>query len=354
MPALRFAALKNDIETIFISGNPVNTQIINKTKTITGINNFTLIDIPLPFRYRLKNYKNRLYPPVYTRIKKIIKYLDNADAIISTSHNFPDYLSKYEIKAPTLFYLYHGTGAREYGFETSLEKFDHILIPGEYHRDRLKKSLSLKDGQLEMVGKPKLDYLKIKISDNKKLFNNGNPIFYYNPHWEIELSSYLKWKEIILEFFKKNKNYNLIFSPHPLVGHLSIKRGYEIKEKSIVEDNIVVDMGSNHCLDGTYTSTADVYIGDISSMVTEWILQKPRPCIFINAHNAKWENNDNYYMWRFGKVVNELKEFETAIMESTSINQYEEIQKELKNEFIFTTDKSSSDLLADFITKTVC
>ena len=113
-------------------------------------------------------------------------------------------------------------------------------------------------------------------------------------------------------------------------------------------------MGSNQCLDGTYTSIADIYIGDISSMVTEWILQKPRPCIFINAHNVNWKNNDNYYLWKFGKVVNELKEFEEAVTESISFNQYNEIQKNLKSEFIFTADKSSSDMFADFITKKVC
>jgi CDP-glycerol glycerophosphotransferase (TagB/SpsB family) len=205
-----------------------------------------------------------------------------------------------------------------------------------------------------MIGKPKLDYLKIKISENKRIFKNENPIFYYNPHWEMELSSYLKWKDIILKFFKENNNYNLIFSPHPLVRHLSIKIGYEIKEKNIVEDNILVDMGSNQCLDGTYTSIADIYIGDISSMVTEWVLQKPRPCIFINAHNVDWKDNDNYYMWKFGKVVNTLKEFEESIIDTTSHNQYEKIQKKLKNEFIYTADKSSSDLVAEFITKKVC
>ena len=89
-------------------------------------------------------------------------------------------------------------------------------------------------------------------------------------------------------------------------------------------------------------------------MVTEWVLQKPRPCIFINAHNVNWKNNDNYYMWKFGKVVNELKEFEEAITESISYNQYNEIQKILKSEFIYTTEKSSSDMFADFITKKVC
>ena len=349
LPALRFSALKNEIETIFISGNPLNTKIINDTKKITGLNNFTLIDIPLPLRYRIKNYKNRLYPPVYTRIKKVIKYLRNANAIISTSHNFPEYLSKYEIKRPTLIYLYHGTGTRAYGFESSLKEFDHILIPGQYHKDRLIKSFPVKDGQLEMVGVPKLDWMKIKKSKSQRLFNNDNPIFYYNPHWEIEFSSYLKWKDVILEFFKQKKFYNLIFSPHPLIQHLSKKTGYELNEKNIVEDNILVDLESDQCLDGTYTSMADVYIGDISSMVTEWVMQKPRPCIFINAHNVNWKGNDDYYMWRFGKVVNELKEFEDAVKKSTHHNDFEKIQKKLKNEFIYSSDKSSSDLCARFI-----
>ena len=59
-------------------------------------------------------------------------------------------------------------------------------------------------------------------------------------------------------------------------------------------------------------------------------------------------------MWRFGKVVNTLKEFEESIIATTSHNQYEKIQKKLKNEFIYTADKSSSDLFAEFITKKVC
>ena len=53
---------------------------------MTGITNFKLIDIPVPFRYKFKNYKNKLYPPVYTRIKKIVNILKEASAIISTSH----------------------------------------------------------------------------------------------------------------------------------------------------------------------------------------------------------------------------------------------------------------------------
>ncbi|GIS53588.1 hypothetical protein Ct9H90mP29_06300 [bacterium] len=70
LPALRFSALKNEMETIFISGNPLNTKIINDTKKITGINNFTLIDIPLPLRYRIKNYKIGYIPQYIHELKK--------------------------------------------------------------------------------------------------------------------------------------------------------------------------------------------------------------------------------------------------------------------------------------------
>ena len=127
LPALKYASINNDTKTIIISGNPTNTKIINEAKILTGITNFKLIDIPVPFRYKFKNYKNKLYPPVYTRIKKIVNILKEASAIISTSHELPTYLDNYKIKNSTLFYLYHGTGTRGYGFEEKLKDFDYIL-----------------------------------------------------------------------------------------------------------------------------------------------------------------------------------------------------------------------------------
>ena len=47
LPALRFSALKNEIETIFKSGNPLNTKIINYTKKITGLPTITVGSVGL-------------------------------------------------------------------------------------------------------------------------------------------------------------------------------------------------------------------------------------------------------------------------------------------------------------------
>jgi len=120
-PALRFATDNNQYEPIFVSGNPINTKIIKDSQRLYSSASFKLIDIPLPLRYWLiKSYKAKLYPPVNTRLNKIVSKLKNASAIVSTSHELPKYINKNKIKRPKLFYLYHGTGTREYGFTISL------------------------------------------------------------------------------------------------------------------------------------------------------------------------------------------------------------------------------------------
>ena len=353
LPALKYASMNEDIETIIISGNPTNTKIINEAKILTGFNQFNLIDIPIPFRYRFKNYKKKLYPPVYTRIKKIVGILKNAAAIISTSHELPKYLDLYQIKCPTLFYLYHGTGTREYGFESKLKDFDYILAPGNYHKKRLKKTLLLTDEKISIIGTPKSDWLKLKKDKEHNFFENDFPIFYYVPHWNKDLSSYLKWRKIILNYFINNNQYNLIFAPHPLIKHLSKKEGYKLETSLKDSNNIIIDHGGKNSIDGTYTAIADIYIGDVSSMVTEWIMQEPRPCIFINAHKKKWEGNDDYYMWKFGNVVDEIDEFKKIVNKSINNNDHEKIQKKLRDELVIPSNIPSSDLCAEFIAKKI-
>ena len=47
---------------------------------------------------------------------------------------------------------------------------------------------------------------------------------------------------------------------------------------------------------------ADLYLGDVSSQVAEFMI-RPRPCVFLNAHNAHWENDSNYSFWQLGEVL---------------------------------------------------
>ena len=349
-PALSFASKQKNYESMFVSGNPINTNIIKTSHRLNISADFTLLDIPMPLRYRLnKSYKGKIYPPVFTRFDKIASQLKNASAVVSTSHELPRYIKKNKITGPKLFYLYHGTGTRSYGFDPYLDEFDYILVPGVYHKDRLIKEKVCDKNKIIMIGQPKFDWFKKHHFSNENTFKNGNPIFYYNPHWEMDLSSYLTWRNVILDFFRKHSEYNLIFAPHPLVKHLSKKNKYSLETQKNLPDNIIIDLNSSKLIDGTYNQISDVYIGDVSSMVTEWINYRPRPCIFINAHKIKWEEDESYAMWKYGTVIDNPINFDKTIYKSLENNYYYENQLKHKEKFIHKADKSASDLCADYI-----
>ena len=62
----------------------------------------------------------------------------------------------------------------------------------------------------------------------------------------------------------------------------------------------------------TLTRAADVYLGDVSSQVYEF-LRTPRPCVFINAHGVDWQGDEDYRFWRYGPVVAEASQVLDAV-----------------------------------------
>ena len=62
----------------------------------------------------------------------------------------------------------------------------------------------------------------------------------------------------------------------------------------------------------SYTRNADLYIGDVSSQIYEFI-QRPRPAIFLNSHGAKWHDDPSYAFWHFGQVVDDVADLGAAL-----------------------------------------
>jgi len=98
---------------------------------------------------------------------------------------------------------------------------------------------------------------------------------------------------------------------------------------------------------------SDVYIGDVSSMVYEFIAMKNRPCMFLNAHNVKWQNNADYRFWDYGPVVEEPDEFKLKLKEAITDQDYLLFQKGRIDEYLDITDKSSSIRAAEKINQLV-
>lgn len=66
-----------------------------------------------------------------------------------------------------------------------------------------------------------------------------------------------------------------------------------------------------------YTRAADVYAGDVSSQVYEF-LQTPRPCVFLNAHGVSWQDSPFYRHWKFGEVAGTPEEALSMIRSAPS------------------------------------
>jgi hypothetical protein len=52
----------------------------------------------------------------------------------------------------------------------------------------------------------------------------------------------------------------------------------------------------------TYTRLADIYVGDASSQVYEF-LREPRPCLFLDPHATAWEGDASFGHWAMGPVA---------------------------------------------------
>jgi len=293
----------------------------------------------------IEKIKNRKIPsPLYLFKKHKNKLLKNYDALIFNDINH-EYLYQHRQKShPKFVLLMHGAGDGEYligkQYRDSVSKFDLITTSGQKITDFFKQ-MELPNTEIAMCGYQKFDL--INTEKTKQFFNNNKPVILYNPHFKRELSSWYQHGENILEFFYLNKNFNLIFAPHI---NLFYKRGFlkpeVIPQKYYNTENILIDLGSKHSVNMDYTLSADVYLGDVSSQIYEF-LYRLRPAIFINTHKENWQNDPHYIHWQTGKVINDLSNMESLLTTAYQWHKnYINKQKELMQYTFKTTKKGEA------------
>ncbi|MCG2431379.1 CDP-glycerol glycerophosphotransferase family protein [Aequorivita xiaoshiensis] len=294
------------------------------------------------FRAFTDRLKGRQLPRKGFWIKKHKKYiLTNFDAII-----FTDYYHKYLLKVredrikPKFIFLEHGTPGRAYAYNKDILDFDFHLQCGMFHNTSLKEMQLLND-EYKVTGYPKLDV--VKLDKPEPIFTNNKPTVLYNPHFTPPLSSWHFMGLRILEFFYKLKDYNLIFAPHiNLFNKVGGDDPAVIPQKYHTADNIHIDLGSDKSVNMTYTKAADIYIGDVSSQVYEF-MTNPRPCIFLNPEGVDYKDDINYRFWQCGDVINSITELKEALKSSKENHQktYKSIQEKITSENYYTEEGST-------------
>lgn len=276
--------------------------------------------------------------------------LKQYDALVvpeTTSTILRTHLKVHDVK---LILMPHGAGDRQISFSPGNKHFDLVMLPGKKTQSQMLKAGVIRPDGNKIVGYPKFD--SPTLGKRKRYFDNDKPVVLYNPHFDPKLSSWFEYGEKILDFFANQDRYNLIFAPHVMlfqrtflgsVEHRTMKIRRTLPQRFKGLPHIHIDTGSINSVDMSYTRAADIYLGDVSSQIYEFI-ERPRSAIFINSHDADWQYNDYYKFWNFGQVIENLEHLGPALAQSETLSpHYAKIQNEtFLDSFDFDPHRSSS------------
>lgn len=144
----------------------------------------------------------------------------------------------------------------------------------------------------------------------KALFADERPILLYTPHWQRHRSSWPDWGRTIVAQLAAQRDWNVILAPHQRLMETEGVR----EALAAVSDlpHVHVDTDSFAMVDGSYTAAADLYLGDTSSQILEYLV-KPRPCLLLRPPGLRWRGAGSGDYWQCGEVVERIEVLGGAI-----------------------------------------
>ncbi len=215
-----------------------------------------------------------------------------------------------------LIFTPHGAGDRAIMLDPRDRHFDFVLVAGEKSEQRLLDAGTIKPDCYAVNGYVKLDLMPRLQAAREPLFANDRQTVLYAPHFRRELSSWDRFGNDIIKWFAAQDRYNLVVAPHVRLFAEASDAERDAVTALAVPGKILIDLESDRLFDMSYTSGADLYLGDVSSQVYEF-LATPRPSIFLNAHGVDWAGDPDYLFWTLGDVVDDLAQLPDALDRAT-------------------------------------
>lgn len=255
---------------------------------------------------------------------KVWEALD-AMIVVERTSTILRYLSR---KLPPLIHIPHGAGDRAKSYDARIRHFDYVLVAGDKDKKRMLELGLLRHDNCHVTGYIKPYAVEQLRPDPLDLFADEKPVVLYNPHFDARLSSWPQYGYKLLEVFAHHTDFNFIFAPHVrlFAGARPVDRARVMAFERY--KNIHVDLGSARSNDMSYTRAADIYLGDVSSQVYEF-LSKPKPCLFIGDEAVDWQDNPDYAHWLFGPVCHSVEGVMRELDEAENrLQDYVNIQKD--------------------------
>lgn len=207
------------------------------------------------------------------------------------------------LRRTSLVFTPHGAGDRAILLDPRDRHFDFVLVAGPKSEGRLLEAGTIRPGRYAVNGYVKLDLMHRLAHRPGRLFDNDRPVVLYAPHFRPDLSSWDRCGRAVIEAFRNQDRFNLVVAPHIRLFHSAPAAQKAALQSLAQPGRILIDVDSERLVDMTYTTAADIYLGDVSSQVYEF-LARPRPCVFLNAHDVNWQGDPNYRFWTLGEVIN--------------------------------------------------
>jgi hypothetical protein len=261
------------------------------------------LDLP-----ELQHGENPPLPAKPLMLARLVPHLFGAKAVVCAEqtslwipHLLP-FLRRRFIKAA------HGAGSMMARSDPRRRAAHRLLVPAEGEKARL-IGVGVPAERIVIVGYVKAGFRG--LAHPPRLFADDKPVVVYAPHWQRHRSSWWRWGRQIVDLLAKQNRFNVILAPHQRL----VEKAPEVREALAAVarlPHVHTDLDSFAMVDGSYMGAADIYLGDTSSQVVEFLI-RPRPCVFLNPQATDWRATDDHDFWSCGEVIDRLEALPDAL-----------------------------------------
>jgi len=302
------------------------------------------LKVPLFFRLADPLLRQFTFARKVAVLRANLKRLSGYDALIMPELTSLALRRSPRMEGVKMIFTGHGAGDnfdKPLGmFDARVETFDLVLLQGRRIATTLKAEGRLQHTAHAIIGYPKFEAVP---QAPLHLFDDDRPVVVYNPTQNPTGSSWHQFGTEILDRLAARDDLNVIFAPHALLFKRSWTRGARLPKRFHHHPRLKIDLGSRASSDMTYLCAADLYLGDHSSQVYEFI-NRPRPCVFLNPGRAKWQGKPSYRSWTFGPVVDDMAYFDQALdMALTGFERWRPVQQAALDDDAIAPDAPFAD-----------
>ncbi|WP_238560095.1 hypothetical protein [Sphingomonas sp. Mn802worker] len=237
----------------------------------------------------------------------------------------------------------HGVGSMSARDDPRRKAANRTLVPSEQERGTY-LARGMPPDRIVATGYVKAAFRHRRSA--KPLFANNRPIVLYAPHWQPHRSSWPAWGRLVVDLLAQQSEWNVILAPHQRL----VERAPEVRDVLARVSNLPhvhCDLDSFSMVDGSYTGLADIYLGDTSSQVIEYLM-RPRPVVFLDPAARDWHDDPSYAMWRAGEVVTDATGISLALSRASECHsEYRPAQIELTADALGDVTGGGADRAAE-------